>query len=193
MHHECIFHALQQAQEHVKEVYGADYAAQHPAAEQLKQQIYRIFDAATLTVATQRYAAVVARRQDDVQAWPEAAVIFDFLERHWPRLSNSIESSLIPATNNTVERVIGRFDQHYQNFCGFESIADAQRYLAVLRRSTAARPSHRMPSPASAASARCNWPATTSASCPWRPSAPASALLAATDPGGRRCPQVVTL
>ena len=134
VHHECIFHALQQAQKHVKEAYGPDYAEQHPEAEQLKQQIYRIFDAATLTVATQRYAAVVARRQDDVQAWPEAAVIFDFLERHWPRLSNSIESSLIPATNNTVERVIGRFDQHYQNFCGFESSADAQRYLAVFEK-----------------------------------------------------------
>lgn len=44
---------------------------------------------------------------------------------------NSIGSDLIPATNNTVERVIGRFDHHYQNFCGFESIAHAQRYLAV--------------------------------------------------------------
>ena len=41
---------------------------------------------------------------------------------------------MIPATNNTVELVIGRFDQHYQNFCGFESIADAQRYLAVFEK-----------------------------------------------------------
>jgi len=77
---------------------------------------------------------VLALRQDYVQAWPEAEGIFDFLEHQWPRLSNSIESSLIPATNNTVERVIGRCDQHYQNFCGFESIADAQRYLAVFEK-----------------------------------------------------------
>jgi len=70
----------------------------------------------------------------DVQARPEAAAIFDFLERHWPRLANSIESRLIPTTNNTVERVIGRFDQHYQNFCGFESSEDAQRYLAVFEK-----------------------------------------------------------
>jgi len=133
-HHECIFHALQQAQKHVKEAYGPDYAAQYPAAEQLKQQIYRIFDAETLTLATERYTTVLALRQDYVQARPEAAVIFDFLERHWPRLANSIESSLIPTTNNTVERVIGRFDQHYQNFCGFESIAAAQRYLAVFEK-----------------------------------------------------------
>jgi len=133
-HHECIFHALQQAQKHVKAAYGADYAEQHPEAAQLKQQIYDIFAADTLALATARYAAVVALRQDYVQARPEAAVIFDFLERHWPRLANSIGSNLIPATNNTVERVIGRFDQHYQNFCGFESIADAQRYLAVFEK-----------------------------------------------------------
>ena len=133
-HHECIFHALQQAQKHVKEAYGPDYAARYPAAEQLKQQIYRIFDAQTLALAMERYTAVLARRQADVQARPEAAAIFDFLERHWPRLANSIESSLIPTTNNTVERVIGRFDQHYQNFCGFESSADAQRYLAVFEK-----------------------------------------------------------
>jgi transposase-like protein len=133
-HHECIFHALQQAQKHVKEAYGPDYAAQYPEAEQLKQQIYRIFDAETLALATERYTTVLALRQDYVQARPEAEAIFDFLERHWPRLANSIESSLIPTTNNTVERVIGRFDQHYQNFCGFESIADAQRYLGVFEK-----------------------------------------------------------
>jgi transposase-like protein len=133
-HHECIFHALQQAQKHVKHAYGPDYAQQHPAAEQLKQHIYRIFAAETLALATERYTAVLALRQDYVQAWTAAGGIFDFLERHWPRLSNSIGSSLIPATNNTVERVIGPFDQHYQNFCGFESIADAQRYLAVFEK-----------------------------------------------------------
>ena len=134
MHHECLFHALQQAQQHVKDAYGPAYAEQHPEAAQLKQQIYGIFDAATLTLATARYTAVLALRPDYVQARPAAAAIFDFLERHWPRLSNSIESRLIPATNNTVERVIGRFDQHYQNFCGFESSADAQRYLAVFEK-----------------------------------------------------------
>ncbi|MBM4461523.1 MAG: transposase [Chloroflexi bacterium] len=133
-HHECIFHALQQAHQHVKDAYGPDDAEPHPEADQLKQQINRIFDAETLPLATERYTAVLARRQDCVQAQPQAAAIFDFLERHWPRLSNSIGSPLIPATNNTVERVIGRFDQHYQNFCGFESSADAQRYLAVFEK-----------------------------------------------------------
>jgi hypothetical protein len=77
---------------------------------------------------------VLARRQDDLQTQPAAACIFDFLERHWPKLANSIGSTTVPATNNTVELVIRRFDQHYQNFCGFESIADAQRYLAVFEK-----------------------------------------------------------
>jgi len=76
----------------------------------------------------------MALRQDYVQARPEAAVILDFLERHWPRLNNSIDASLIPATNNTVARVIGRFDQHYQNLWGFESLADAQRYRAIFEK-----------------------------------------------------------
>jgi len=134
VHHECIFHALQQAHKHIRDAYGPNYAEQHPAAEHLRQDIDHIFTAATPAVATERYTAVLARRQDYVQALSEAAGIFDFLERHWPRLANSIGTSTIPATNNTVERVIGRFDQHYQNFCGFESIADAQRYLGVFEK-----------------------------------------------------------
>ena len=43
-------------------------SAQYPEAEQLKQQIYRIFDAETLALATERYTAVVALRPDYVQA-----------------------------------------------------------------------------------------------------------------------------
>ena len=64
----------------------------------------------------------------------EAAAIFNFLERHWPKLVNAIESDLIPKTNNTVELVIRRFDQHYQNFCGFDSIDTAQLFLAVFEK-----------------------------------------------------------
>ena len=33
-----------------------------------------------------------------------------------------------------MELVIRRFDQHYQNFCGFESIESAQLYLAVFEK-----------------------------------------------------------
>jgi len=134
VHHECIFHALQNVQKHIKDAYGPDYQTTHPEAERLKRMIYHIFEAQTPALAHQRYAEVLAGQLAYVQAQPQAQAIFDFLHRHWPQLVNAIGSDLIPTTNNTVERVIGRFDQHYQNFCGFESISDAQRYLAVFEK-----------------------------------------------------------
>ena len=134
VHHECIFHALQNAQKHIKDAYGKDYPTTHPEAERLKRLIYAIFEAQTPTQAQERYGEVLALHAAYVQARPQAQAIFDFLDRHWPKLVNAIGSELIPTTNNTVERVIGRFDQHYQNFCGFESQPDAERYLAVFEK-----------------------------------------------------------
>lgn len=172
VHHLCIFHALQDVQKHIKDVYGPAYADTYPEAERLKQQPYAIFNATTLALATERYTCVLALRQDYVPQQPQTAKIFDFLERHWPKLANSIGSSTIPATNNTVELVIHRFDQHYQNFCGFESPTDAQRYLwPSSKRSTASPPSPKTPNPASAASRRCSWLAIMSPACSWSPSA----------------------
>jgi transposase-like protein len=133
-HHECIFHALQNVQDDFKEAYGAGYAETHPEAEALKQEIYRVFDAQTKRTAQKRYEKVLALREHYVQETPTAAVIFDFLERHWPTLVNGIESELIPTTNNTVELVIRRFDQHYQNFCGFDTIETAQLFLGVFEK-----------------------------------------------------------
>jgi transposase-like protein len=134
VHHECIFHALQNVQDYCKEVYGAGYAETHPEAEELKRAVYHIFAAKTKRTAQKRYDEVLALRQGYVQETPAAAVIFDFLERHWPKLVNGIESELIPTTNNTVELVIRRFDQHYQNFCGFESIETTQFFLGVFEK-----------------------------------------------------------
>jgi transposase-like protein len=133
-HHPCIFHALQNVQDHFKDVYGAGYAETYPQAEVLKQKIYAIFDARTKRTAEKRYAEVLALREHYVQETPAAAVLFDFLERHWPTLVNGIESDLIPTTNNTVELVIRRFDQHYQNFCGFDTIETAQLFLGVFEK-----------------------------------------------------------
>jgi transposase-like protein len=133
-HHECIFHTLQDVQKHVKTIYGVTYAKDHPQAEQLKQGIYHIFDTQDATEARQRYQAVLALKPDYVTATPDALAIFDSLERHWPKLVNAIGSDLIPTTNNAVETVIRRFDQHYQNFCGFESLESAQCYLAVFEK-----------------------------------------------------------
>jgi len=134
VHHEGIFHALQNVQKHVKDADGKDYQATHPKAERLKRMVYDIFDSAAPALAQQRYAEVLALCVPYVPAQPEAPANCDFLDRHWPKLVNAIGSELIPPTNNPGERVIGRFDQHYQNFCGFESSADAQRYLAVFEK-----------------------------------------------------------
>jgi len=134
IHHECIFHALQDVGRACRKIYGADYAQTRPEVKQLRQQINLIFQAKSKRTARNRYAKVMAQRELFVQQNPDAAAIFDFLQYHWPTLVNAIESQLIPKTNNAVEMVIRRFDQHYQNFCGFESIESAQLYLAVFEK-----------------------------------------------------------
>jgi transposase-like protein len=134
VHHECIFHALRDIGDTCRHIYGRDYAQTQPEVEALRQAIGHIFQAKTKRTAHKRYAKVLALRTQFVQQRAEAAAIFDFLERHWPQLVNAIESQLIPKTNNAVELVIRRFDQHYQGFCGFESIETAQRFLAVFEK-----------------------------------------------------------
>jgi len=134
IHHECIFHALQNLQKHLKDVYGPNYAQEHPEAELLKQQIYTIFDTHSPSEAQQRYQQVLTLKPAYLQSTPSSMLIFDFLQRHWPKLVNAIGSDLIPSTNNSVELVIRRFDQHYQNFCGFDSILTAQSYLGVFEK-----------------------------------------------------------
>ena len=129
IHHECVFHALQWAQRLIKEVYGNDYVQTHPEALELKEQLYAIFKAKTKKTVDKRYRQVMALQPDYVSAMPEAQRIFDFLEHHYPKLVNAVENPLIPLTNNTIELVIRRFDQHYQNFAGFDHIETARRYL----------------------------------------------------------------
>lgn len=133
-HHECIFHALQWWSKQFKEVYGNDYAKTQPLALQLKKDIQHIFQAKTKRTAQKRYEEVVALRTEYVQRTPDASTIFDSLERHWPKLVNSIESVIIPSTNNATEMVIGRFDVLYKNFCGFDSLESARVFLAVFEK-----------------------------------------------------------
>ncbi len=104
-HHECIFHALRDVGDYCREIYGKDYAETHPHVEELRQDIQRIFAAQTKRTAHKRYVEVMERREDFVREMPQASTIFDFLERHWPKLVNGIESKIIPKTNNTVELV----------------------------------------------------------------------------------------
>jgi len=130
-HHECVFHALQWAQRRIKEVYGSDYAHTHPEAVDLKDKIYRIFKAKSKKTVRKRYQEVMALQEEHIARTPEAKCIFGFLKRHYPKLVNAVENPLVPLTNNTVELVIRRFDQHYQNMCGFDSIETARKYLHV--------------------------------------------------------------
>ena len=133
-HHQCLFHAEQDISRYLRKTLGRDYAERHPEAELLRQAIVHLFQARTQRIVRRRYQTLLHRREEYIQCEPSLEWVFEFLELHWPYLVNSIESDLIPATNNAVEMVIRRFDQHYQNFCGFESIATAKVYLGVFEK-----------------------------------------------------------
>jgi transposase-like protein len=133
-HHQCLFHAEQEIGNYLQKTCGRDYAQQQPEAEQLREAVVHIFQARTKRTAQKRYLALLKDKVDYLQRAPPLQWVFTFLEQHWPYLVNAIESKTIPVTNNAVEMVIRRFDQHYQNFCGFESIQTAQRYLGVFEK-----------------------------------------------------------
>ena len=153
-HHECLFHAEQDVSRYLRKTLGRDYAEHHPAAEEVREAMVKMFQVRTKRTAQKRYRALLHQQDEYVQREPSLHWVFDFLEQHWPCLVNAVESNLIPATNNAVEMVIRRFDQHYQNFCGFESIETAQVYLGVFEKvyrftpfSRDARPEIRSKSP----------------------------------------------
>jgi hypothetical protein len=100
----------------------------------LGDQIDAIFQAQTRRTAEKRYRKVIALRHQYAPSSPTVSSVFDSLERHWPTLVNGIESTIIPRTNNATELVIRRFDQHYQNFCAFDSLASARLFLAVFEK-----------------------------------------------------------
>jgi len=134
VHHECIFHALQEVREQAKEAYGTHYAETYPEVKRLLEEIDIIFDARARRTAQRRYQQVLAQREHFEAVNPRAKAIFDFLERHWPFLINAVESRIVPTTNNAAEQVIRVFTQHYKTFCGFESIDSARLYLGVFEK-----------------------------------------------------------
>jgi transposase-like protein len=133
-HHECLFHAEQEVSRHLRKTLGRNYAQEHPVAEEIRAEIVKIFQVRTKRTARKRYRALMDRRKECLEESPELQWMFEFLETHWPYLLNAVENPLIPMTNNAAEMVIRRFDQHYQNFCGFESITTAQLYLGVFEK-----------------------------------------------------------
>ena len=130
-HHECVFHALQTWGDQLRDAYGSKYREKVPEAKALAEALQEVFQAKTKRTARERYDQVLALRQQYVGKTPKVACLFDSLERHFPMLVNAIESERIPLTNNAVELVIRRFEQHYRGFCSFESIETAESYLAV--------------------------------------------------------------
>lgn len=129
VHHECVFHALQYWHRSFKDTFGRDYAETRPELVQVRQQLDQIFQARTRRTVEKRYAAFLAQRESQVDAEPRLAALFDSVVRHYPWLVNAYDHPLIPLTNNATERLIRRFDQHYQNFAGFDSLETAQSYL----------------------------------------------------------------
>ena len=129
MHHECVFHALQFWHRQFKDAFGRDYQLTHPAIFKLRQQLDHVFQAKTRRTVEKRYTELMAQREELVRAEPGLAPILDSLARHYPNLVNAYDRPLIPLTNNATERLIRRFDQHYQNFAGFDSIETARCYL----------------------------------------------------------------
>ena len=95
----------------------------------LRQQIDHIFQAKTRRTVEKRYAELMAQRAQLLHAEPRLEPMLDSLSRHFPTLVNAYDQPLIPLTNNATERLIRRFDQHYQNFAGFDSLETAQAYL----------------------------------------------------------------
>jgi hypothetical protein len=129
-----VFHAAQAITRYLRKTWGRNYAKKQPEAEQLRAQVVEIFRARTQRTANKRYQTLLAQQKDYVQRAPPLEWVFAFLEQHWPTLVNSVENELIPTTNNAVEMVIRRFDQHYQNFGGFQSFQTAQQYLGVFEK-----------------------------------------------------------
>lgn len=129
LHHECVFHALQAWHRHFRDAFGDEYARTAPEIFALRQALDRIFDARTRRTVEKRYAQWLAQCQPWLEAQPRLQPIVDSVARHYPLLVNAYDRPLIPLTNNATERLIRRFDQHYQNFAGFDSLETARVYL----------------------------------------------------------------
>ena len=133
-HHECLFHAKKAVHRQLWDIYGRERYRHDQQVIALREALDGVLAAETKRTAQKRYDALMAQREALLASEPGLASVFATLETHWPTLLNGIESDLIPRTNNTVELVIRRFDQHYQNFCGFESVETASVFLGVFEK-----------------------------------------------------------
>jgi hypothetical protein len=99
VHHECIFHAIQNALHQMTKVFGRYYLEKVPETAPLHEAITQLFQAHTQKTVRQRFAELMELRSSYVARTPEITCVFDSLEAHFPKLVNAIESPLIPRTN----------------------------------------------------------------------------------------------
>jgi hypothetical protein len=133
-HHECLFHAGKALHRQLWDSYGRERYWTDQQVVALRRMVDGVLAAETKRTSQRRYDEVMAQQQALVADQPAVASVFATLEAHWPTLINGIESDVIPRTNNTVELVIRRFDQHYQNMCGFDSVETASVFLGVFKK-----------------------------------------------------------
>jgi hypothetical protein len=126
----CIFHLLQAAQRHIKEVFGKNYKKNKKVCA-LKKEIYHLFEAKDKRTVIKRRQSLMAKKKEFLAINPKAGKIFDCIQIHFDQALLSIGNPLIPHTNNATERVIRRFNHHYKNMAGFESMATARAYLTL--------------------------------------------------------------
>jgi transposase-like protein len=112
----------------IKEVFPK---AQHAICIFHLLQAAQIFDAKDKRTVIKRMDSFMAKRNHFVTLHPSAGKIFDSIERHFSQALLSIGNPTIPHTNNAVERVNRRFNQHYKNMAGFESMRTARAYLTL--------------------------------------------------------------
>jgi transposase-like protein len=130
LHAICIFHLLQAAQRHIKEVFGKHYMKNKKVAG-LKKEIYHLFDAKDKRTVIKRMDSLMAKKEEFLVINPKAGKIFNCIYAHFDQALLSIGNSHIPHTNNITERVIRNFNMHYKNMAGFESMASAKAYLIL--------------------------------------------------------------
>jgi transposase-like protein len=130
LHAICIFHLLQAIQRHIKEVFGKEYE-KNKKIMALKKEIYHLFDAKDKRTVIKRMQSIMAKREDFLSLNPKADKIFNCIQSHFSQALLCIGNPKIPHTNNASERLIRRFNQHYKNMAGFESIATARAYLTL--------------------------------------------------------------
>jgi transposase-like protein len=126
----CIFHLLQAAQRHIKKVFGRDYKKNKKVCA-LKKEINHLFDAKDKRTVIKRRQSFMAKKDEFLSLNPKADKIFNCIQAHFDQALLSIGNPQIPHTNNASERTIKKFNYHYKNMAGFESIPTARAYLTL--------------------------------------------------------------